>query len=464
MSGASVTNIASATADGVTSPDDSVTVPLQSPSITIAKTALPTVVSAVGDTITYSFLVTNSGNVTLNSVGVSDPLVGLPPISPRRRARTRCFDHLHCVVHGHPSEPQPRFDQQHRCRLGHPARWPAVTDTDTATVTATQSPSITHREDCAADHRVRSRSSRSYSFLVTNTGNVTLTSVGVTDPLVGLSAISCPGTVLAPAANMTCTANYAVTQADLNLGSISNTATGLGHPARWPAGHHTDTVNVPATTTPQLSIVKSTSATSYNAVGQVLNFTLTITNTGDVTLTNVVVSDASAAVGVCAATMPTTMAPGDVSVSSAAHAVTQNDIDHGSYDNVAMASGIPPGGQRLAVGSNAVTVPAAQNVAVAVVKATNATTFSSVGEQIVYTITATNVGNVTLIGVTISDPNAEIGLRTPIARTPLAPGGSLTCAAVHIVTQADLDAGRILDTARVDGDTGLIPLPVSRTR
>ena len=69
-------------------------------------------------------------------------------------------------------------------------------------------------------------------------------------------------------------------------------------------------------------------------------------------------------------------------------------------------------------------MPAAQNAAVAVVKATNATTFSSVGERIVYTITATNVGNVTITGVTISDPNAEIGLCAPIAPTTLAPGGS----------------------------------------
>ena len=37
-----------------------------------------------------------------------------------------------------------------------------------------------------------------YTFLVTNTGNVTLTSVGVTDPKVG--AVTCPATTLAPGA------------------------------------------------------------------------------------------------------------------------------------------------------------------------------------------------------------------------------------------------------------------------
>ena len=349
--GQSVTNIANATADGVTSPNDSVTVPLQSPSITIAKTALPTTVSAVGQVVNYS-------------------------------------------------------------------------------------------------------------FLVTNTGNVTLTSVGVADPLVGLSAVACPGTVLAPAAAMSCTANYTVTQANLNDGSISNTATASGAPPSGLPVTDTDTVsiNVTATQSPSITIAKSTSATSYDAVGQILDYTITIRNTGDVTLSNVLVSDASAVIGVCVPTMPTTMAPGDEIVCSAAHAVTQNDIDRGSYDNVAIASATPPGGQPFTAASNEVTVPAVQDAAIAVVKATNVTTFRSVGQQIAYTITATNVGNVTITGVTIRDPNAEIGLCAPIAPARLLPGESLTCAAVHTVTQAELDAGRILNTARVDGENGVIPI------
>ena len=67
-----------------------------------------------------------------------------------------------------------------------------------------------------------------YSFLVTNTGNVTLSDVTVTDPHTGLSAISCPATVLAPAASMTCTATYVVTTGDFNAGIIVNTATVVG--------------------------------------------------------------------------------------------------------------------------------------------------------------------------------------------------------------------------------------------
>jgi uncharacterized repeat protein (TIGR01451 family) len=67
----------------------------------------------------------------------------------------------------------------------------------------------------------------SYTFEVTNTGNVTLTDVAVTDPIV--SPITCPSgnpiPSLAPGASETCTGSYAITQADIDAGVRDNTAT-----------------------------------------------------------------------------------------------------------------------------------------------------------------------------------------------------------------------------------------------
>ncbi len=68
----------------------------------------------------------------------------------------------------------------------------------------------------------------SYSYKVTDSGNTTLTSVGVTDPMTGLSAVSCPSTTLAAGTSETCTASYTTTVADLEAGSLSNTATASG--------------------------------------------------------------------------------------------------------------------------------------------------------------------------------------------------------------------------------------------
>ena len=67
-----------------------------------------------------------------------------------------------------------------------------------------------------------------YAFTVTNTGNVTLTNVTVTDPLVTVSGG--PLASLAPAASdaATFTAVYTLTQGDIDAGTFTNTATATG--------------------------------------------------------------------------------------------------------------------------------------------------------------------------------------------------------------------------------------------
>ena len=71
------------------------------------------------------------------------------------------------------------------------------------------------------------------SFLVTNTGNVTLTDVTVVDtqaapagPLT--TGPTCPQATLAPGATQRCTGTYAVTQADIDHGTVSDTAVATG--------------------------------------------------------------------------------------------------------------------------------------------------------------------------------------------------------------------------------------------
>ncbi len=96
-----------------------------------------------------------------------------------------------------------------------------------------------------------------YSFLVTNTGNVTVTGIAVTDPKV--PTISCPATSLAPSAFMTCTGSHTVTLAEMDAagGTLVNTVT-----VKSSAPDATDTNTIPVAKTPRLTVDKTSSTTS----------------------------------------------------------------------------------------------------------------------------------------------------------------------------------------------------------
>ena len=68
----------------------------------------------------------------------------------------------------------------------------------------------------------------SYTFAVTNTGNVEATNITINDPK--LAGVTCPDPDLAPGASETCVATtpYTVTAADVASGQVTNTATATG--------------------------------------------------------------------------------------------------------------------------------------------------------------------------------------------------------------------------------------------
>src|SRR5258705_5895202 len=115
----------------------------------------------------------------------------------------------------------------------------------------------------------------------------------------------CPATAtLAPGASITCTATYTITQADIDSGRVTNIASAHGSFGGNPVNSTTDTKTVNATQNPAHTTVKTETSTGPYAVGDTITYNIVVTNTGNITLMGVIVTDNSATVGICTPAQP----------------------------------------------------------------------------------------------------------------------------------------------------------------
>src|SRR5699024_10649063 len=162
--------------------------------------------------------------------------------------------------------------------------------------------------------------------------NATLTKVVTYDAKLGLSGQLVDPSTLVPDQKRTFTATYTVTQADLNAGIVVNTAITTGTP---PVGNDVtaeDDENIPLNQDASISLVKSGVLD-----GDEITYTFTVQNTGNVTLTDVVVNDAMLSEDPIAVN-PSTLEPGNSGTAMATYTVTQADLNAGIVENIMTTS------------------------------------------------------------------------------------------------------------------------------
>ena len=106
---------------------------------------------------------------------------------------------------------------------------------------------------------------------------------------------------LDPGESVTCTGSYTVTQADLDAGSVTNSAT-VGADGTDSAA---DGVTVTATKAPGLSLVVSSATADYSAVGDAIDYSYAVSNSGNVSLSGPVVIADDTATASCPAVSTT---------------------------------------------------------------------------------------------------------------------------------------------------------------
>ena len=263
-----------------------------------------------------------------------------------------------------------------------------------------------------------------------------------------------------PGAEVTAKAVYTITQADVDNGSFTNTATALFSNEHSYIG--TDTVPTEKTPDPEpipnptptpvpassVSIEKTADQKEGGyAAGDIVNYTIRVVNNGEQQLANIQVSDPLTGLN---ETIPSLKA-GEEKIFTTTYTVTEQDVLAGKIVNVATVKGTDENGKTVENETTKELVTEQKNSHLTVTKTTTSTPADgkaySVGEKITYIITVTNDGNVTVTGVQVTDElTGNVGdLAWNV--DSLAPGESREFTAEYTVTKADAQAGKVHNVA-----------------
>ncbi|WP_158292566.1 DUF7507 domain-containing protein, partial [Serinibacter arcticus] len=218
--------------------------PIASPALTILKTVDPANQDSygVGQQVTYSFLVTNTGNVTLSDVVVNETDFNgsgnLSPVTPASVAtlapsQSTTFTATYTLT-------QADVDRGNTTNTATatgtpPAGPPVDSPPSTVNLPSPPTPALTVVKTSDTELITTAGQEITYTFVVTNTGNVTITDAAPVEVDFSGTGDLGPITpasvdVLLPTQQAVFTATYTVTQADVDAGEVTNTATATGTP------------------------------------------------------------------------------------------------------------------------------------------------------------------------------------------------------------------------------------------
>ena len=213
--------------------------------------------------------------------------------------------------------------------------------------------------DVDANNLINAGDKITYTFTVTNTGNLPLTNITLEDPKV--TVVGGPLETLAPGAsdNTTFSAEYVLTQEDIDFGSFTNIATVKGTFGENEIEATDDDVQV-FEKVDALKVDKSTETQTFTEVGQVITYTITVTNIGNTTLSNISVVDPLTGMDETISSL----APGQTVSFETNYIVTLEDLISGTIINTVLVSSEDSDGEEVET-TDSVTVTGSKNEIIA---------------------------------------------------------------------------------------------------
>jgi uncharacterized repeat protein (TIGR01451 family) len=421
-----------------------------------------------GDVVPYQFVATNtSGTTALTSLAVTDSKVtsiSCPSTTIPARSSVVCTG-SHTITAAEATA-TPATLVNTTTATAHEGVTVFTSNTSGTSVPITApSPSLTlvksaSLADANANAKADIGESISYSFLVRNTGNVTVSGITIADARV--SGLSPSPVSIAPGGQATVTAApYPVTAANINTGlPITNSATASGTTASGAAVATTaSTTSTPINYAPALSLSSSVvfAPGATGAIGNTVNFSFTATNTGNIPLASVAISTPLAGMSALTYTWPGasgTLSVGQVVTATATYVLQRPEVDAGVLSTLATVVGTPPIGAVVsATASPSLTITPVPSITVT--KTALPTVAQSAGQVITFSFLVKNTGNVTLSTVGIADSLPGMSAVTfanwPTTAGVLGAGQSVSGSATYSVTMGDVSAGTVSNTATASG-------------
>jgi len=408
-------------------------------SLSITKTADKTSASP-GETITYTYIISNTGNVTISNISLEDDkldLSGLDIPTSLSAGENITATATYTVVETDLQGPL----MNTATVSGTDLNGTTFTDNATTSVPLTYLASIEVTKT-ATPNPASLGDTITYTYTITNTGDVTVNNLTLEDDM--LNTIALDKTSLGQGDNVTATAEYTVIIDDFPE-PIINTATASGTDPLDNPVTDIDTTSVDLNDYTRSIVVTKTASPNPASLGNTIIYTYTVTNTGQVTTDNLTLSDDKLG---DISLDKTTLLPGETATSTGSytHDVVVNDFP-GPVTNTATTTGTDPLGNT--VNDNA-TTEVTLNAYLASIEVTKDATPNpaSPHEIITYTYVITNTGNVTIDNLALEDDMlGSIDLNTS---TSLDPGESIAATATYPVTIDDLP-GPIVNIATARG-------------
>ena len=443
------------------------------PRLSIEKEMTSAAPTLVGDTVTYNIYVTNIGTAALSGLVITDSNAVMGTCTPVANSKTTTTATFNTFAVGASAT----------CAVSHivtTAEVLAGKTLNTATFT-TSSPSLSGSSNTiesplsnvtpnpawtitktktSTNALAAAGDEITYDITVVNNGNVTLTDAEITDSTATLSNCTSPNpSDLLVSSSRTCTATHIVTPTEVTARQTVNTAgfsttTSYTPSASTPTSSNTITTPItppapPAPVyTPSLSIIKALTSAVPKKIGDIATYSIRVSNTGDIALLNVTVSDANATITSCTPSIPVASLAIGASIDCvASHTATKADFEAGFISNVAITQN--DGGVTVKT-SNEVKTELTQDPSVNITQKEVDPKPHPEGDKAKLEITVVNDGNIKLTNVIIETDNSKNLVCTPaLPVAVLEVGDKIVCYTDHITTAKDVFNGSFPNNAIV---------------